>query len=132
MYIINKPTNGIDHIEEVINKYNNTPHSSLEELTPQEGTKDENQHAVENINRNKATKQPIKPLFNEGDKVRIRITKIFRKGTEPRYSDIIYTVQKINGQRVMLSNGKILLENELLNVDNTESNQINVVDALMQ
>jgi transposase InsO family protein len=119
MYIINNNLNWVNHIYDVVDKYNNTPHSSLDELTPNEATKEINQHNVAELNRAKISKEQVKPLFSIGDTVRVRINKTFRKGTEPRYSNDIYTVEEVQGQRITLNNGKTLLESELLKVDDT-------------
>ena len=62
---------------------------------------------------NKSTKA----LYIDGDIVRIRINKTFRKGTEPRYSNEIYIITDVQGQRITLNNGKTLLESELLKVN---------------
>lgn len=131
MYIINKKTNWYDYIYDIVDKYNNTPHSSLDELTPNEATREINQHSIAEINRAKITNRDIKVLFNIGDTARTRINKTFRKGTEPRYSDDIFIVESVQGQRITLSNGKTLLESELLKVDdNTTSTTTNPIDIV--
>jgi D-serine deaminase-like pyridoxal phosphate-dependent protein len=82
MYIISNNTNWINHIYDVVDKYNNTPHSSFG-LTPNEATKEINQHSIAELNRTKISNEPATSLFSIGDMVRIRINKTFRKGTEP-------------------------------------------------
>jgi type IV secretory pathway VirD2 relaxase len=71
-----------------------------------------------------------KPLFKEGEMVRIRINKTFRKGTEPRYSDDVLAVTGVQGQRITLSNGKTLLESELLKVNSAEPLDTNTIDIV--
>jgi hypothetical protein len=41
------------------------------------------------------------------NKVRILIKKQFKKGTESRYSDEVYTVKKINGKSITLNNDEV-------------------------
>jgi len=131
MYIISNSTNWINHIYDVVDKYNNTPHSGLDELTPNEATKEINQHSIAELNRAKISNEPNKSLFSIGDIVRIRINKTFRKGTEPRYSDDVYIVESVQGQRITLSNGKTLLESELLKVDgDTSTPTTNPIDIV--
>jgi ribosomal protein L21E len=131
IYIIKKNTTWIDDLDDVVDRYNNTPHSSIDELTPDEATHPDNQYVLSVLNRNKSRNKPTKPLFNEGDTVRIRINKTFRKGTEPRYSDAVYIVESVQGQRITLNNGKTLLESELLKVDgNTASLTTNPIDVV--
>ncbi len=131
MYIISNNTNWINHIYDVVDKYNNTPHSSLDELTPNEATKEINQHSIAELNRAKIGNEPATSLFSIGDMVRIRINKTFRKGTEPRYSNDIFIVTSVQGQRITLNNGKTLLESELLKVDgNATSPTTNPIDIV--
>jgi hypothetical protein len=127
LFIKNDNTNWITYLDKVIKIYNNTPHRSLEGLTPEEATQEENQHTVALINKSKMSKgsnESLKSLFNVGEHVRVRINKLFRKGTEPRYSDEIYKVESILGKRIKLDNGKIKLESELLKVDKPEEAMI--------
>jgi hypothetical protein len=132
LFLINKNSKWIDEISSIVDRYNNTPHSSLDDLTPNEGTHPDNQYNISVINSNKMNNKNTKPLFIDGDIVRIRINKTFRKGTEPRYSNEIYIVNSVQGQRVTLSNGKTLLESELLKVNDIATtlndNPIDVVN----
>jgi hypothetical protein len=122
LFLINKNTKWIDDIDTIIDRYNKTPHSSLDKLTPNEATDPSNQYVLSVINSNKMNnKKSIKPLYNDGDTVRIRINKTFRKGTEPRYSNDIYIVENVQGQRITLNNGKTLLESELLKVNDNST-----------
>jgi hypothetical protein len=90
-----------------------------------------NQHNVDELNRSKISNEPNKPIFSIGDMVRIRINKTFRKRTEPRYSDAVYIVDSVQGQRITLNNGKTLLESELLKVDgNATSPTTNPIDIV--
>jgi len=69
----------------------------------------------------------IKSAFSEGDRVRIKINDIFKKGSEPRYSNKIYIVESVNGKRITLNNDKTYLESNLIKtlIENTDGNIIN-------
>ena len=127
LFLRNDNTNWIDYIYKIVDKYNNTPHSSIANLTPKEATDPKYQADIGMINSYKAKKIKVKSQFKEGDKVRIRIKETFRKGTEPRYSDKIYIVESVNGIRITLDNDKTYLESDLIKTvfENTEPNIIN-------
>ena len=62
------------------------------------------------------------------DKVRIKLKGIFRKGTEARYSDEVYTVTKVRGNSITLDDDKVYKRSSLLIVPrNTVSNASNVI-----
>lgn len=98
--------------------------------TPNEATKTKYQADLANINKMKVTNKTIKSEFEPMDNVRIKITDGFRKGTEPRYSDKIYTVIEVNGKRITLDNDKTYLESDLIKtiIDDTTPNVINVLN----
>lgn len=128
-FIINDNTNWINHIEDIIKNYNNTPHSSLDGLTPNEAQHDT--QIIPVINKLKHDgKASSESKFKEGDTVRYKINKTFRKGTEPKFSDEILIVEKVNGRRILLSNGKIKLESNLLKTGSLseKSNPIDIIN----
>ena len=78
----NDNTNWIDYITKIVDKYNNTPHSSIANLTPNEATDPQYQADLGMINSNKAKKIKVKSQFKEVDNVRIRIKETFIKGSD--------------------------------------------------
>ena len=114
IFIRNNRPNWIDHLNVVVKQYNNTKHSALDGLTPNEGTLPLYHESIAMLNHAKRTNKKIKSEFFEGDNVRIRINKIFRKGTEPKFSDKIYKVESSNGLRITLSNGKTYHEADVI------------------
>ena len=55
------------------------------------------------------------------DKVRVKISGMFTKGTEPKWSDDFYTVKKVNGTTITLNNDKRYKRTNLLKIPkNTE------------
>lgn len=132
LFLRNNNTIWIDNIEKVINNYNNTPHSSLEDLTPNEATHPIYQADIAIINKNKSTNTKIKSDFVNGDNVRIRLNKTFRKGTEPRYTDKIYIVTSVNGKRITLDNDKTYIESDLIKtiLQNTTEEPTNIINKV--
>jgi hypothetical protein len=119
LFIRNKSANWITHLERVIDVYNNTPHSALNELTPNEANDKINESIIISINQDKIRNQlnkKSKPEFKLGDYARISLARTFRKGTEPKYSDKAYEVIDVSGHRITLSNNKVYLTSKLLKV----------------
>jgi len=127
LFLRNDNTNWIDYITKIVDKYNNTPHSSIANLTPKEATDPQYQADLGMINSYKAKKIKVKSQFKEGDNVRIRIKETFRKGSEPRYSDKVYIVESVNGIRITLDNDKTYLESDIIKTafESSEPNIIN-------
>ncbi len=51
-----------------------------------------------------------------GDHVRVSEANYFKKGTEPRWSDEVYTFQDVKGLSVTLSNDKAYKRDQLLKI----------------
>ena len=129
LFLRNNNTNWIDYISKIVDKYNNTPHSSIAELTPNDATDPKYQADLGMINSHKAKKITVKSTFKEGDNVRIRIKETFRKGSEPKYSDKVYIIESVNGKRVTLDNDKTYLESDLIKTT-FESSELNVINKV--
>ncbi len=126
LFIRNNNTNWIDNINELVDKNNNTPHSGIENLSPNEATLEKYQSDLGMINGYKSRMVKVKSAFSEGDRVRIRIKDIFKKGSEPRYGNKTYIVKSVNGKRITLDNDKTFLESDLIKtlIENTDGNII--------
>ena len=74
-----KNTRWINKLDGVIKIYNNTAHSSLGGLTPNEATKEEHIAKLVEINRVKRKYNKIVLDLEAGDKVRKLITTVFTK-----------------------------------------------------
>ena len=90
----------IDHIQQIVDKYNNTYHSSIK-MSPIEASKPQNEGLVYynlyNERRRKMLKQNRKIKFKINDHVRIsRLKKTFQKGYDKRWSDEIFIIYKVN------------------------------------
>jgi hypothetical protein len=83
-------------LPEIIDNYNNTYHSTLKE-TPLE--------IKNNKQRNQANIKIISVKFNIGDRVRTITSKsIFDKGDQNTFSKSIYTISKIEGNKIFITN----------------------------
>lgn len=131
LFLRNRNTVWIDSINKIIDNYNNTPHSSILNLTPNEATKPIYQADLAYLNKMKSTNKKITSDLKVDDFVRIRINKTFRKGTEPRYTDDVYRVVNVNGKRITLDNDKIYIDSELIKTNNT-NNEENVVNQTLK
>ena len=128
-FLKTKSKNWVELLPGFIKNYNNSEHKSLDYLTPNEARLPENKMKIEQINLIKSQETRTTSDLVENNKVRLRISGIFKKGTEPKWSDEFYTVEKTIGNTVYLSDGKKYKRNNLLKIpDNTKENTtINVI-----
>ena len=85
----------INVLDEMVNKYNNTRHSSIK-MTPVETSNEKNKNIVWLNLNGKARTNPFKPKFSVGDKVRITKKKtVFEKGYTTRWTEEVFTLSQI-------------------------------------
>lgn len=106
----NNNVNWIDQIDDILESYNNTPHKSLNNLTPNETNNNFMEILKLNLDKNKQFK---KTNFKSGQYVRIKLKKPkFSKGFKQIWSDEIYKIDKVEGINIILTNGdKININN---------------------
>jgi hypothetical protein len=99
-------TNWIDQINHIISNYNNTPHRSLEYITPNQVEK--NEAHVKQLNRDKLVGiKESTHKFAVGQLVRYKLKKtVFDKGYKKIWSTDYFTIESINGVNAVLSNGQ--------------------------
>jgi hypothetical protein len=128
----NNTTKFYDAIDDLVEAYNSSPHSSINNIAPVDAFKGNNYLLIKSINREKMlhnmsvnNKQYLK--IKVGDNVRIRIKKnIFNKGYEATYSDEVYKVISIKNNKATLNNDGTYKLTELLVVDkNAKSTPVN-------
>jgi hypothetical protein len=107
--------------------YNNSQHSSINDYKPREAEK--HKEEILQLNLEKNLNKTVSDL-HAGDKVRkflITNAKI-EKGTDPRYSDKVFTVVSTHGQTIKLDDNTTLRRERLLKVPNdTVSSEPNVI-----
>ena len=94
-FSINSTSVYIDVLDELVDEYNDTKHSSTK-LTPIEASKKKNKTRVwMNLYPNHEVKT-IKPKFSIGDTVRInKKKKTFEKGYTPRWTEEVFTITAV-------------------------------------
>ena len=133
-FLDNKNTKWLNILPGIVDNYNNTPHSSLDNITPNQAISDtEKRIHVLHLNIQKAEGNGFTTDLKPGDKVRVDDTKLFKKGTESRWSDEVHVVQSASGKTVTLTDGTTHRRNKILPVPHntviapiTEKNVIKV------
>lgn len=109
----NNTTKYIDKIDDLLEAYNTTPHSSLGDYSPHQVIDDDKAYnLVKKINLakmkfNNERNRKVSHSIKVGNDVRIKLKKkTFQKGYDITYSKEIYTVREINGDKATLNNGE--------------------------
>ena len=114
-FLDNKSTKWVNLLPGIIEQYNNTPHSSLDNISPNQAISDTHKRIhVLHLNILKAEGNGFTTDLKPGDKVRVDDTKLFKKGTESRWSDEVHVVQSANGKTVVLTDGTTHKRNKIL------------------
>jgi hypothetical protein len=128
IFLQTNSTNWIDYLEEVINNHNDIPHVALDNIKPNNAFLEKNHRKIYDINYEKSFYNNITSDVEVNDKVRVKLTGGFRKGTEARYSDDVYTVTKVRGNTVTLNNDTVYKRSSLLIVPRTtKTDEKNVI-----
>jgi hypothetical protein len=105
------------YLPKIIEQYNNTPHTSLENITPNDAITDPKKRMhVMHLNILKAQDNGFVADLKPGDKVRIDGTAMFKKGTESRWSDEVHVEREASGKTVTLTDGITHRRNKVLSV----------------
>ena len=97
MFTVNNKTVYWDKLDNLVNDYNNTKHSSIK-MTPIEASKKKNQKKVwTNLYNDLIYLKPGKPKFAIRDHVRISKYKrrVFDKGYTPNWTEEIFVIDKV-------------------------------------
>ena len=122
----------INKINEIVNVYNNTPHSSIAEIKPNDADKPENIKIVQEINQQKQFLNLITSDLEAGDKVRKYIINKFNKHTEGLWSDEVFEVIRVKGMTIYVKDDSgheyAFKRSSLLKVPrNTQSTPVNII-----
>ena len=113
----------INDIQEIINIYNDSPNRGLLNLTPNQAAMEKNNDFIYSLNLIKSKENKTISDLSIGDNVRIKISGIFTKGTEPRWSDEIYKVKKVQGTTITIDDDRKCKRTNLLKVAEVENNE---------
>jgi len=95
-FTANSTRNYVDILDKLVDRYNNTIHSSIG-MTPKEAS--EKKHEVKvwrNLYGNYTPQKRMTPKFKVGDKVRISRKKgVFEKGYTARWTEEVFTVSEV-------------------------------------
>ena len=133
LFLQTKSTNWINYLDEIIKNYNNNGHSAIDYIAPNEvffepygsislkspSTLKKNFETIYNINYEKSLFNISVSDIDVNDKVRIKLKGKFRKGTDARYTDEVYTVTKVRGNSITLDDDKVYKRSSLLIVPPT-------------
>ena len=110
--------NWVSQLEPIINKYNNTEHSTIH-MKPNEARKESNKLMVSFNLWSNAKRNRRYPEIKVGDEVRVMIKKDSKtKGYMPKWSTDKYTVTFIKDHNYLINDGKrkVYVRHELLKV----------------
>jgi hypothetical protein len=128
LFVQTNSANWIDHIDEIVKNYNNSGHTAIDNIKPNEAFLEKNFKKIYNINYEKSLFNISVSDIDVNDKVRIKLKGKFRKGTDARYTDEVYTVTKVRGNSITLDDDKVYKRSSLLIVPpTTVSNEKNVI-----
>ena len=90
----------IDILQKLIDKYNNTKHSSIGMKPTVAREPSSYQHVFENLYAKNTKERRKEPKFHLGDKVRImKKKKHFEKGFTPNWTEEIFTINKVKSTK---------------------------------
>ena len=122
VFVISKHSNWIDYIDSIVENYNNKPNEGIAYVKPNEAADIDNRGIITDINYIKSLKNNTISDLVPGDKVRVNIKGQFDKGTEPQFSNEVYTVQKVRGNTIYIDGDVKKKRNKLLKVDKNSKN----------
>jgi len=94
-FTANNTNKYIDVLDDFVERYNNTRHSSIKNDTCRSEQKDNAITVYRNLYPD-LTRHPMRAKFKIGDKVRIQKKKgFFEKGSTPNWTEEVFTVSKI-------------------------------------
>ena len=123
LFVMNKNVNWVDYLQTVIDNYNETPNSAIDDLSPNECLLKENFNNILDINLLKSLKNRTVSDLRMGDWVREKVGGKFTKSSEPQWSEQVYKVIEVNGNDITLQSMRddrsvVVRRNNLLKIEN--------------
>jgi hypothetical protein len=108
-----------DELPKIIEAYNDTPHSGIMNIAPNDANKKENKDAIQIMNHQfDLQNRKNRVHINEGDTVRIRKEKnAFSRSYDTKFSDKQYTVTKDDKTRAILDDGTNIDKRRLIKTE---------------
>jgi len=105
-------TNWVDHLQNIINAYNMSPHEALEDLTPQEASEEKYRTFIQDLNKEKNVIS--NHYFKEGQIVRKKLAKpTFTKGYKQIWGSNVHELKEVQGVNGVLDDGQVVKLNDL-------------------
>ncbi len=116
-FLENKSTEWVSILPKVIEQYNYTPHTTLDNITPNHAISDPQKRMhIMHLNTQKAQQNGFVTDLEPGDKVRIDDAALFKNCTDSRWSDQVHGVQSASGKTVLLTDGTTQKRDKVLMV----------------
>ena len=119
LFLKSNNTNWINSIHNIVQHYNKSEHSSLNNLSPNDASKSENTRTILDINIEKNQANNRVSDLNIGDKVRknVLFNDKLSKGTDPKWSEKTFSVDSTHGNTIILNDKSIHKRMNLLKVN---------------
>ena len=128
LFLGNEDTKWVDYLDEVVDDYNNSKNRGILRIKPNKANNPENIPLIVHLNHLKSLKNNTVTDLKIGDSVRVYTKGLFDKGTDPQYSNEVYTVKHIKGKTITLNNDERKRRADLLLVpSNSVGSNTNVI-----
>ena len=119
LFLKSNNTNWINSIHNIVQHYNKSEHSSLNNLSPNDASKSENTRTILDINIEKNQSNNRVSDLNAGDRVRknVLFNDKLSKGTDPKWSEKTFSVDSTHGNTIILNDKSIYKRHHLLLVN---------------
>lgn len=104
----NNTTNWIDILPKILKSYNSTPNNAIDGIRPESAHLKDNVQIIKQINLDKMIQgrniAQTNEKFNVGDRVRKKVKVVIKnRSYNPNYSTEIFTIERINGNKICLN-----------------------------
>ena len=120
-------TQWLDRLQRNLDIYNQSQHSGINDIAPDDASKPKNKEEILKLNMDKQLHNKTVSDLEIGDKVRKTMLKgghEIIKGTDPRWTDEVFMVKQIRGNTVILNDDSKMKRTDLLKVPSTTKSSV--------
>jgi hypothetical protein len=120
-------TQWLDRLQRILDIYNQSQHSGINDIAPDDASKPKNKEEILKLNMDKQLHNKTVSDLEIGDKVRKTMLKgghEIIKGTDPRWTDEVFMVKQIRGNTVILNDDSKMKRTDLLKVPSTTKSSV--------
>jgi transposase InsO family protein len=120
-------TQWLDRLQRILDIYNQSQHSGINDIAPDDASKPKNKEEILKLNMDKQLHNKTVSDLELGDKVRKTMLKgghEIIKGTDPRWTDEVFMVKQIHGNTVILNDDSKMKRTDLLKVPSTTKSSV--------